>query len=228
MPDSNRLQNWPEQQRPREKLLTLGPRALTDAELLALLLRTGCRGMNVIELSGHLLQRFNGLNNLLTTNYRELSDIKGLGQAKITQLHAILELCRRVLSQKLQESDVLNSPETTRQYLQIHFQGLQREQFACLFLDTRHRVITLDTLFQGTLDSAAVYPREVVKQALHLNAAAVILCHNHPSGDPQPSQADIRMTKRLIEALDLVGVKVLDHMIVGHGDILSMAEHGLL
>ena len=222
------IQNWPEQQRPREKLLALGSHSLTDAELLALLLRTGCKGMNVIELSDYLLQRFNGLNNLLSADHRKLSAIKGLGQAKTTQLAAILELCRRALKQKLQEADIINSPEATREYLQLHFQGLTREQFGCLFLDTRHRVISLDILFQGTLDSAAVYPREVAKQALQLNAASVILCHNHPSGCCQPSQADIRITKRLTEALGLIDVKVLDHMIVGHGEIFSMAEHGLL
>ena len=222
------IQNWPEQQRPREKLLALGSHSLTDAELLALLLRTGCKGMNVIELSDYLLQRFNGLNNLLSTDHRKLSAIKGLGQAKTTQLAAILELCRRVLKQKLQEADTISSPQATREYLQIHFQGLSRERFGCLLLDTRHHVISLEILFEGTLDSAAVYPREVVKQALTLNAASVILCHNHPSGNPEPSQADIRITKKLTEALALIDVKVLDHMIVGHGDIFSMAEHGLL
>lgn len=222
------IQDWPEQQRPREKLLALGSHSLTDAELLALLLRTGCKGMNVIELSDHLLQRFNGLNNLLSTDHRRLSSIKGLGQAKTTQLAAILELCRRVLKQKLHEADTINSPEATREYLQIHFQGLSRERFGCLFLDTRHKVISLEILFEGTLDSAAVYPREVVKQALTLNAASVILCHNHPSGNPEPSQADIRITKKLTEALALIDVRVLDHMIVGHGEIFSMAEHGLL
>lgn len=222
------IQNWPEQQRPREKLLTLGPGALTDAELLALLLRTGCQGMNVIELSELLLHRFNGLDNLLATDHRKLTGIKGLGQAKITQLNAILELCRRVLSRKVDNGNVINSPEVTRQYLQIHFQGLQREQFGALFLNTRHKVISLEILFQGTLDAAAVYPREVVKKALDLNAASVIFCHNHPSGNSQPSQADIRITKALSEALSMVEVKVLDHMIVGQGEILSMAEHGLI
>ena len=143
------IQNWPEQQRPREKLLSSGPQSLTDAELLALLLRTGCQGMNVIDLSDHLIQRFGGLSSLLNTKHDELIKVKGLGQAKITQLNAILELCRRVLSQKLSNSDILNSPDSTRQYLQLHFQGMEREQFACLFLDTRHRVIALETLVSG-------------------------------------------------------------------------------
>ena len=222
------IQNWPEQQRPREKLLALGSHSLTDAELLALLLRTGCKGMNVIELSDYLLQHFNGLNNLLSTDHRKLSAIKGLGQAKTTQLAAILELCRRALKQKLQETDTINSPQAVREYLQINFQGLSREQFGCLFLNNRHKVISLEILFQGTLDAAAVYPREVVKQALQLNAAKVIFCHNHPSGCPDPSQADIRITRQLINALALIDVQVLDHMIVGGGDIVSMAEQGLL
>lgn len=222
------IQNWPAQQRPREKLLNLGPQSLTDAELLALLLGTGCRGMNVIELADHLLQRFGGLNKLLSTEHRELVKVKGLGQAKIAQLNAILELCRRVLSQKIDNRDVLDSPETTRQYLQLHFQGLEREQFACLLLDKGHRVIALETLFQGTVDAASVYPREIVKLALRLNASAVILCHNHPSGNTTPSQADICLTARVKEALQLVDISVLDHMIVGHGETLSMAEHGLL
>ena len=222
------IQNWPEEQRPREKLLQHGPGALTDSELLALLLGTGCRGMDVMKLSDHLLQHFEGLNNLLSADYQRLSAIRGLGLARVAQLNAILELCRRVLNQRLQASDVINSPDTTREYIQVHFQGLEREQFSCLFLDTRHRVIALESLFQGTLDSAPVYPREIVKQSLSLNAAAVILCHNHPSGDSQPSQADIRITRRLVDALALVDIRVLDHMIVGHGEITSMAELGLM
>ncbi len=222
------IQNWPEPLRPREKLLTHGPRSLSDAELLALLLRTGCQGMNVIQLSDHLIQRFGGLNRLLNSDHQELIKIKGLGTAKITQLNAILELCRRVLSQKLQQGSLMNSPEAARDYLQLHFQDEEREQFACLFLDTRHRVIALETLFQGTIDSAAVYPREVVKKALQLNAAAVILSHNHPSGDTTPSQADIRITEHISDALQLIDIKVLDHVIIGHGNTLSMAEHGLL
>ncbi|OED40542.1 hypothetical protein ACH42_16170 [Endozoicomonas sp. (ex Bugula neritina AB1)] len=222
------IQNWPEHQRPREKMLRFGAKSLTDAELLALLLRTGCQGMDVIALSEHLIQRFGGLSKLLNTEHDKLVKIKGLGQAKITQLNAILEICRRVLNQKLNNTDALDSPDTTRQYLQLHFQGMEREQFACLFLDTRHRIIALETLFQGTIDSAAVYPREIVKRALQLNASAVILCHNHPSGNPNPSQADIRITERIKSALQLVDINVLDHMIVGHGETLSMAEHGLM
>ncbi|USE36889.1 DNA repair protein RadC [Endozoicomonas sp. SCSIO W0465] len=206
----------------------MGPSALTEAELLALLLRTGHQGMNVMALASHLLEQFGGLEKLLTTRHQRLMSVKGLGPAKATQLSAILELCRRVLREKVATSDIITSPKSTREYLQLHFQGLQREEFACLFLDTRHRVIVLETLFQGTLNTATVHPREVVKQALALNAASLILCHNHPSGDPEPSQADIRMTQRLKEALALVDVQVLDHMIVGQGELLSMAERGLV
>lgn len=213
---------------PREKMLTLGPGALTESELLALLLGTGCQGMSVTTLASHLLEQFGGLEKLLTTGHQRLMTVKGLGPAKTTQLGAILELCRRVLDAKLARSDIISSPEVTREYLQLHFQGLEREQFACLFLDTRHRVITLETLFMGTLNAATVYPREVVKQALALNAASVIFCHNHPSGDPEPSQADIRITVKLKEALQLVDIRVLDHMIIGCGSTLSMAEHGLI
>lgn len=213
---------------PREKMLAHGPAALTESELLALLLGTGCQGMSVTALASHLLEQFGGLEKLLTTGHKRLMTVKGLGPAKATQLGAILELCRRVLDAKLTKSDIISSPEVTKEYLQLHFQGLEREQFACLFLDTRHRVITLETLFMGTLSAATVYPREVVKQALALNAASVIFCHNHPSGDPQPSQADIHITARLKEALQLVDIQVLDHMIVGRGSILSMAEHGLV
>ncbi|MGB1271587.1 MAG: RadC family protein [Endozoicomonas sp.] len=213
---------------PREKLMTLGAQSLTDAELLALFLRTGCQGMNVIQLAQSLITRFGGLDRLLSTQHQQLLKIKGLGPAKSTQVSAVLEMCRRMLSQKVTQTDIINSPEATRQYLQLHFQGVEREEFACLFLDTRHRVIALETLFQGTLGSATVHPREVVKQALYLNAASLILCHNHPSGDPQPSQADVDVTRRLTEALSLVDIKVLDHMVVGRGEILSMAEHGLM
>ncbi len=222
------IQNWPKQLQPRERLLSFGPQTLTDTELLAILLRTGFQGMNVIELADHLIQHFGSLNALLTVHHQQLTEIKGLGKAKATQLNAILEICRRVLRQQVNDSDVINSPDTTREYLRLHFQGLQREEFACLFLNTRHRVIALETLFQGTLSAAAVYPREVIKQALAHNAAAIILCHNHPSGDPEPSQADIRITEKLKSALALVDVSVLDHIVVGHGNMVSMAELGLL
>lgn len=184
--------------------------------------------MDVMTLSHHLIKRFGSLDALLSISQQQLQALRGLGKAKASELSAILEICRRVLAQRVEQQDVIKSPDATRQYLQLHFRGLEREEFACLFLDTRHRVLALETLFQGTLDSAAVYPREIVKRALELNAAAVILSHNHPSGDPQPSQADIRITQKIREALQLLDIRLLDHMIVGKGDVVSMAEHGLI
>lgn len=215
-------------ERPREKLLNCGANYLTDVELLAILLRTGFKGMNVYQLSQNLLGHFGSLDGLLTATPVQLKRFKGLGQAKIAELQAIMEICRRVLEHRVKHNSALTSPESTRQYLQMHFKGQQSELFACLFLDTRHRVIALETLFYGTINSAAVYPREVLKRALAVNACAVILSHNHPSGDPEPSQADIRITQTIKQALDLIDIKCLDHMIVGQGQIVSLAERGLL
>ena len=222
------IQEIPEQERPREKLLGQGAQALSDAELLAILLRTGFRGTHVLSLSRQLLHHFDSLDGLLSANQHQLSKIKGLGQAKIAELSAILEICQRVLSQRMAEKNVINSPTATRQYLQLHFRGLQREEFACLFLDTRHRVLALETLFQGTIDSAVIYPREVVKRALELNAAAVIISHNHPSGDASPSEADIRITHEIRDALKLLDIRLLDHMVIGKGEVVSLAERGLI
>ena len=219
---------WAGQELPREKLIKYGPAKLSDQELLAILLRTGCKGMNVLELGSLLINRFGGLDKLLNTGHEQLQKVKGLGQAKVTQLVAIMELCRRVLRQQITQTDTLTSTEATRQYMQLHFQGLEREVFACLFLDSRHRILALENLFYGTIDSAAVYPREVVKRGLSLNAAAVILAHNHPSGDPEPSQADIRITRTIKDALGLVDIRVLDHMVVGAGEIVSLAERLLI
>ncbi len=225
---NNRNAGCFDREQPREKLLKYGPEILADEELLAILLRTGCQGMHVMELSSDLLRRFGGLDGLLSAECHRLQSIKGLGDAKVSQLVAILELCRRVLSRKLEHVDALTKPDETRDYLKLHFQGLEKEVFACLFLDTRHRVLALENLFFGTVDSAAVYPREIVKRALQLNASAVILAHNHPSGDPEPSQADIRITYTIREALALVDIRVLDHMIIGCGKTVSLAERGEL
>ncbi|WP_062264605.1 RadC family protein [Endozoicomonas arenosclerae] len=222
------IKTLPEEERPREKLISQGPSALSDAELLAILLRTGYKGTNVLTLASQLIHHFQSLDGLLSASPTQLKTLKGLGKAKATELSAILEICQRVLSEKLSQKSIINSPDATRQYLQLHFRGIQREEFACLFLDTRHRVLALETLFQGTLDSAPVYPREIVKRALELNAAAVIASHNHPSGDPKPSQADIRITQTLKNALALLDIRLLDHIIVGKGDTLSLAEQGLM
>ena len=213
---------------PREKLLTLGANRLSDIELLAILLRTGSKGVNVISLSHSLISHFGSLDSLLSASPIQLRRFKGLGQAKIAELQGIMEICRRVLDYRVKHNNTITSPESTRQYLQMHFKGQERELFACLFLDTRHRVIALETLFYGTISSAAVHPREILKRALALNASAVILSHNHPSGDPQPSQADIHITKTIKQALDLIDIKCLDHMIIGQGQIVSLAEKGLL
>ena len=215
-------------ERPREKLLNNGPNTLTDTELLAVLLRTGSKGIGVIELSQTLIRHFGSLDALLTATPAQLRRFKGLGQAKIAELQAIMTICQRVLEHRVKKENALTSPDTTRQYLQMHFKGLHSEQFACLFLNTRHRVIALETLFYGSINSAAVYPREILKRALTLNASAVILSHNHPSGDPEPSQADIRITKIIKQALDLIDIKCLDHMIIGQGQTVSLAERGLL
>ncbi|WP_263081355.1 DNA repair protein RadC [Endozoicomonas sp. Mp262] len=228
MQKNNTPAPWDGQELPRERLLKYGPGALSDIELIAILLRTGYQGMPVLELSSSLLEQFGGLDALLNADHRQLRSVKGLGQAKIAQLAAILEMCRRVLKRRVDRSNAITSPDRVRHYLQLHFQGLEREVFACLFLDTRHRVLSLETLFQGTIDSAAVYPREIVKRALELNASAVILAHNHPSGDPEPSQADIRITQTIIDALGLVDIRVLDHMIIGAGDTVSLVERGII
>ena len=213
---------------PREKLLCHGAETLSDVELLAILLRTGSKGIGVIELSRTLIHHFGSLDKLLTARPVQLKRFKGLGQAKIAELLAILAICQRVLEHRVKQGSALTSPDSTRQYLQMHFRGQTSEQFACLFLDTRHRVIVLETLFYGTINSAAVYPREILKRALALNASAIILSHNHPSGEPEPSQADIRITQTIKQALELIDIKCLDHMIVGQGQIVSLAERGLL
>ncbi|MDD7804605.1 MAG: DNA repair protein RadC [Endozoicomonas sp. (ex Botrylloides leachii)] len=213
---------------PREKLIKYGSEQLTDQELLAILLRTGGNDMSVQELSARLLSWFGGLDKLLNASYERLHKIKGLGVAKITQLLVVLEIYRRVLNQKLDKGVSLTSTEVTRERLKLHYQGMEREAFACLFLDTQHRLLSLENLFYGTVDSAAVYPREIVKRALSLNASAVILAHNHPSGSPEPSEADIRITNVIKEALNLIDIRVLDHMIIGAGRVLSFAERQLL
>ena len=228
MPKPQHPTTQPPSDRPREKLLNHGAETLSDIELLAILLRTGSKGIGVIELSRTLIQHFGSLDELLTARPVQLKRFKGLGQAKIAELRAILAICQRVLEHRVKQGSALTSPDSTRQYLQMHFRGQTSEQFACLFLDTRHRVIVLETLFYGTINSAAVYPREILKRALALNATAVILSHNHPSGDPEPSQADIRITQTIKQALELIDIKCLDHMIVGQGQIVSLAERGLL
>lgn len=223
------MQALPPEARPREKLLARGANALTDAELLALLLRTGIKGKSVLHLAQELLDTFGGIAGLLHADGDQIKTIKGLGgTAKRAELLAVMELARRALAQQLQERSAMNSAREVKRYLQMQLAKLAHEVFAVLFLDTQHRLIAFEELFRGTLAQTSVYPREVVLRALHHGAAAVILAHNHPSGDPTPSRADITLTSTLKSALDLLDIRVLDHVIVAPGSALSMAEEGLL
>jgi DNA repair protein RadC len=219
----------PLQARPREKLIAQGAVALGDAELLALLLRTGTSGKNVLQLAQELLDAFGGLAGLLHAGIDDLRRIKGLGgTAKRAEISAVLELARRTSAEQLKRRTVFDSPETVKQYIQLHIASRPHEIFAVLFLDAQHRLIALEELFRGTLTQTSVYPREVVMRALHHHAAAVILAHNHPSGCVEPSRADEALTQTLRGALALVDIRVLDHMIVAPGQALSMAERGLI
>jgi DNA repair protein RadC len=222
------ISDWPVAERPRERLLAQGPQALSDAELLAIFLRTGVQGSTAIDLARRLLSEFGGLRELLAASRQRLCVTKGLGPVKYAQLQAALELGRRHLEAGLRRGEALTSPQQTRDFLQAALRGHTQEVFACLFLDNRHRVIGFEELFFGTIDSATVHPREVVKRALYHNAAAVILAHNHPSGVAEPSRADEQLTRQLQSALALVEVRVLDHFIVGDGAMTSFAERGLL
>ena len=215
--------------RPREKLISRGASALADAELLALLLRTGVAGMNVLQLAQQLLERFGGLSGLLHTGAEELKTIKGMGgSAKRSELIAVLELARRAMGERLRERTVFDSPDAVKQYLQLHIGSRPYEVFAVVFLDVQHRMIALEEMFRGTLTQTSVYPREVVTRAIHHHAAAVVLAHNHPSGNIEPSRADESLTQTLRAALALVDVRVLDHIIVSPGQSFSMAEKGVL
>jgi len=222
------LRALPADARPREKLLVRGPAALADAELLALLLRTGLPGKNVLVLAQELVERFGGIAGLLNTPAEALKAIKGLGPAKRAELQAVLELARRALQQPLRERAVFDSPRTVGEYLQLQLDSRTHEVFAVLFLDAQHRLVAMEELFRGTLTQASVYPREVVLRALHHHAAAVVLAHNHPSGVAEPSRADEMLTQNLKAALALVDVRVLDHMIVAATGWRSMADLGLV
>ncbi len=222
------LQGLPADARPREKLLTRGPSALGDAELLALLLRTGLPGKHVLQLGQELLDRFDGLAGLLHTDAQALRQVKGLGPAKRAELVAVAELARRALAQELKSRPLFDSPQAVRNYLQLQLGARPHEVFAVLYLDSQNRLIALEELFRGTLTQTSVYPREVVLRALHHHAAAVVLTHNHPSGVAEPSRADESLTQSLKAALSLVDVRVLDHFIVTRSQAVSMAEMGLV
>ncbi|HEY1392879.1 MAG TPA: DNA repair protein RadC, partial [Methylibium sp.] len=214
--------------RPREKLLERGPEALADAELLALLLRTGYQGVGVLSLAQRLLDEFGGIPGLLRATPEDLARIKGLGPAKRAELSAVLELSRRALATQLAERPIFESPQTVKDYLLLHLSDRAHEVFSVLFLDARHRLQAFEELFRGTLTQTSVYPREIVKRALALNAAAVVLAHNHPSGVAEPSKADEYLTATLKSALALIDVRVLDHLVVGRGEVVSFAERGLI
>jgi DNA repair protein RadC len=223
------LKDLPQDSRPREKLLARGPGALSDAELLALLLRTGIPGKNVLQMGQELLDTFGGVAGLLHTTAESLKRIKGQGgAAKRAQLVAVLELARRALAENLSQKTLFDTPQAVRDYLQLQLGNRQHEVFAMLFLDSQHRLIALEELFRGTLTQTSVYPREVVIRALALNAASVVLAHNHPSGSAQPSRADEALTRNLKSALALVDIRVLDHFVVTSTQAVSMAELGLL
>ena len=222
------ITDWPEAERPREKLLAHGASTLSDAELLALFIRTGLKGRTALDLARDWISTFGSLRHFLDATPREMIALPGLGPAKLAELHAALELGRRHLETTLERQDVMSSPETTRNFLSARLRGLRHEVFAILFLDNQHRLIAFEELFRGTLDACSVHPRQVVERALHLNAAAVILSHNHPSGVAEPSGADRHITDRLREALGLIEVRVLDHLVVGEGRPVSFAERGWL
>lgn len=220
------IRDWPEDERPREKLLARGAESLSDAELLAIFLRTGVPGLSAVALARELLQRFGGLRGLLDADRHAFCEGHGLGPAKYVQLRAVLEMSRRHLREQLAQRPALSDPAATAAYLNAELRDLDHEAFAAIFLDSQHRVIAFEVLSRGTIDAASVYPREVVKRALAHRAAAVIFAHNHPSGIAEPSIADRRLTERLREALALLDIRVLDHMVVGEGAPVSFAQRG--
>jgi DNA repair protein RadC len=222
------LKDIPADARPREKLLAHGPSSLADAELVALLLRTGLPGSSVLQLAQRTLDDFGGLAGLLRAQPGDLRRVKGLGPAKRAEIAAVMELARRSLAQQLEQQPVFDSPQRVKDYLRLQLGHLGHEVFAVLFLDAQNHLIRLEEMFRGTLTQTSVYPREVVKRSLELRSAAVILAHNHPSGIAEPSRADEFLTQTLISALQLVDVRVLDHLVVGKAEVVSFAERGLL
>ncbi|NOZ09900.1 MAG: JAB domain-containing protein [Gammaproteobacteria bacterium] len=222
------IRDWPQGERPREKLLNQGSATLSDAELVAIFLRTGHRGHSAIDLARGLLQQFGGLRPLLAAPRERICAVTGMGAAKYAQLQAALELGQRHLGEVLFRGAVLDSPQVARDYLHARLRDRQYEVFCCLFLDNRHRALAFEELFKGTLNGTSVHPREVVKRALGHNAAAVIFSHNHPSGVAEPSLADQSLTRRLVDALALVDIRVLDHLVIGDGETVSFSERGLL
>ena len=223
-----RIADWPEDERPRERLLKHGANALSQAELLAIFLRTGIAGANAVELGRQLLARFGNLQRLFAAPLSEVASVRGLGPAKYVQLQAAIEMARRALEEDIRERDAMSSPQTVREFLRLTLGGKAHEIFMAMFLDAQNRLLGSEELFHGTLTQTSVYPREVVKAALRYNAAVVIFAHNHPSGVAEPSRADELLTQTLKQALSLVEIKTLDHFIVAGSRTLSFAERGLL
>ncbi len=222
------IKHWPEHERPREKMLMRGAESLTDAELLALFFRTGIKGKTAIDIARSLLAHFKSLQALMLASPGELSKQPGIGLAKYTQLKAILEIGKRLYQEKMQKKDVIQHVNDTKRYISAQLHSLQQEVFACLFLDARNQVLCFEKLFHGTLGSATVYPRSIAQRALYHNAASVIFAHNHPSGNPEPSESDKQLTQKLIETLALLEIRVLDHLVVGGTQVVSFAEEGLI
>lgn len=222
------INHWPESERPREKLLKKGCSALSDAELLAIFFRTGINGKSAVDMARETLQFFGSLRALLEADMNAFCSVPGLGPVKYVQIQAALELGVRCMHETLQRGDVMSNPIETRKFLMMRMRPYHHEVFACLFLDSQNRVISFDEMFFGTINGASVYCREVVKRGLKHNAAAVIFAHNHPSGVAEPSHSDEQITKSLVQALQLVDIRVLDHIVVGDGVTVSFAERGLL
>jgi len=222
------IKDWPDDERPREKLLAQGSEQLSDAELLAIFLRTGIAGRSALDLARELLGNFGSVRGVVEASREDFCALPGMGESKYAQLQAALELSRRHLLQGLQRNDCLSSSTLTRRYLRARMRDYSREVFVCLFLDSQNRVIACEELFQGTIDGSVVHPREVVRRALHHNAAALIFAHNHPSGVAEPSQADVNITRRLKDALAVVDIRTLDHLVVGDTEVVSLAERGMV
>jgi DNA repair protein RadC len=222
------ITDWPADERPREKLLQRGAAALADAELLAIFLRTGVSGKSAVDLARDLLQEHGGLSALLAASREQFCASHGLGDAKFVQLQAVVEMSRRYLAEALQQRQVFSSAASTRQFLLAQLRQEVREVFAVMYLDNQHQLIRYEPLFYGTIDGAAVYPREIARRALELHAAALIVAHNHPSGIAEPSDADIRITRRIRDALALLDMRLLDHCVVAGPEVISLAERGLI
>lgn len=222
------IQDWPKSERPREKLIERGPQSLSDAELLAIFLRTGVAGKSAVDLARDLQNQYGSIGSLLNADYLTFTRSRGLGEAKYAQLQAVLELARRHLLEKVDRGDEITSPQAIRKFLQLQLRNQEREVFYAVFLDNRHRILRSEALFLGTINSATVHIREIIKAALSCNAAALIIAHNHPSGVAEPSSADLQITKRISEALAFVDVRLLDHFVVAENRIESFAERGLL